>query len=62
MGDQHALGLGESILRLDEHPISQYFGCNTFNDAVAQARLSHSTYRSLQSMSAGGGSLTPEMA
>ncbi len=22
MGDQHALGLGESILRLDEHPLA----------------------------------------
>lgn len=62
MGDQHILGFGEDILRLDEHPISRYFGCNTFNDTVAKARLSHSTYMSLKSMSAGGGSLTPEMA
>ena len=62
MGDQHILGFGEDILRLDEHPISRYFGCNTFNDTLAKARLSHSTYMSLKSMSAGGGSLTPEMA
>ena len=62
MGNQKSLGLGESILRLDEHPISEYFGCNTFNDAIARTRLSHSTYHSLKSMSAGGGTLTPEMA
>lgn len=62
MSNQGIEGFGDNILRLDEQPISSYFGCNTFNDNVAKERLSHSTYIALKSMSAGGGSLTPEMA
>lgn len=55
-------GNGRALKRLDESPISSYFGCLTFNDRVAQKRLGQSTYVALKAMGAGGSALSAPMA
>lgn len=48
--------------RLDQQKVSDYFGCNTFNDAVMRARLPKDAYKAYRQLLHKGEPLTPELA
>lgn len=51
-----------SISRLDQTKISQYFGCNTFNERTMRERLQKDVYKAYKQALKRGVALSPEVA
>jgi len=51
-----------SISRLDQTKISQYFGCNTFNERTMRERLQKDVYKAYRQALRRGTALSPEVA
>lgn len=51
-----------SISRLDQTKISQYFGCNTFNESTMRERLQKDVYKAYRQALRRGVALSPEVA
>jgi len=53
---------GQDITRLDQVKVSQYFGCDTFNDQTMRERLPKDVYKAFKHCLKKGTPLTPEVA
>ena len=53
---------GQDITRLDQVKVSQYFGCNTFNEQTMRERLPKDVFKAFKHCMKKGTPLTPEVA
>jgi len=53
---------GQEITSLDQAKVSQYFGCNTFNEQTMRERLPKDIFKAFKQCLKKGTSLTPEVA
>jgi len=53
---------GQDITRLDQVKVSQYFGCNTFNEQTMRERLPKDIFKAFKHCLKKGTALTPEVA
>ena len=53
---------GQDFVRLDQTKVSQYFGCDTFNEQTMRERLPKDVFKAFKHCLKKGTPLTPEVA